>query len=623
MFFCITLVIIISLICTVTESARVYASAVCAKSCGYRALESEFAGYVKQIYDDYGILTKWENYNLEEAIERRMISEQGESGGFTSDLLVYQIDNVSEIKKKYVTDDGASEFVEQVLMYEKYDAVADGIEALINYCSEYEGGEAPDADELYDDYDDAMDKNSKNKKKEEMSLINDYDSLISNLDKYDFSHMYADAKDIYFDYYSDGKVPNGKKLKKIKKKLKKITKKVAKADKVIEKLLEMQETYLSTKSEIEEKYGTTQAHDVVESNSEYIKQMKNEVDKLLEIDVDEIVTEDGYDKDCLDYYLNPILDELGIIKKVFLKLEYLDCSEEDKENLDIFEGLMDTINAGVLALVTPDDMKISNYSIERTDLPSEEIESDDGELDNLFNKGLFIYYICDHFGNALKCDNANALQYGMEYILVGGDSDKDNLTMVCEELFGVRMVLNNLYFVTDTEKMAICDEIAAGASLALGMPFLEPLIKLLVMEAWIFLESVSDVKVLLSGGCVNFMKTAAEWRTSITGKGKADDGVIDKLDDKGVIQQNYELYLMVMMMVLRNEDMIYRALDLIQLNTNKKYNPNIRINRCLVEAELEISYLVKGVLPGIGIQQLESAPNKYLYTSDVEYGYTM
>ena len=91
--------------------------------------------------------------------------------------------------------------------------------------------------------------------------------------------------------------------------------------------------------------------------------------------------------------------------------------------------------------------------------------------------------------------------------------------------------------ISDTEKMSGCVQASTTISVGIGLPFLQPIIKLILMQAWALAESVWDVKALLAGEEVPLIKGADNWNTSF---GSFTD-IFDEPATAGIKSQEGEL----------------------------------------------------------------------------------
>jgi hypothetical protein len=112
----------------------------------------------------------------------------------------------------------------------------------------------------------------------------------------------------------------------------------------------------------------------------------------------------------------------------------------------------------------------------------------------------------------------------VEYILRGSFDENINLKYVTNRILGIRFVMNYLHIITNSEKrsmvMSISTSIGGWWTFGLGTYLLSGLI----MTAWSYAESCVDVRYLLQGKKVAFLKTSGDWYTSLSG---IAEGIID------------------------------------------------------------------------------------------------
>jgi hypothetical protein len=128
---------------------------------------------------------------------------------------------------------------------------------------------------------------------------------------------------------------------------------------------------------------------------------------------------------------------------------------------------------------------------------------------------LFDRYIYEKTGNCVRPSEDGQLRYQMEYILCGKDSDRGNLEGTAARLLLIREASNGIYLFTDEERMGRVHMVAAAASFLLLSPELEEPIANALALAWSYLESVQDVRTLMTGGKVPVQKTAQSWQTGL------------------------------------------------------------------------------------------------------------
>lgn len=187
------------------------------------------------------------------------------------------------------------------------------------------------------------------------------------------------------------------------------------------------------------------------------------------------------------------------------------------------------------------------------------------------------YYIQNYFSNYLaeskKGPSEKRLDYEMEYIIGGKPSDRENLEMVVYELLGIREALNFTTIMRDAAKKGLALEIATAT---VGFTGLLPLIKAVqigILLSWSFVESVLDIRSLLEGGKIPFLKRTDQWASDLSdSKGTVESGKRSDSDEEGM---DYVQYLQLLFLLLSSETINYRCMDLIGLNEQVDMNQMI------------------------------------------------
>lgn len=107
------------------------------------------------------------------------------------------------------------------------------------------------------------------------------------------------------------------------------------------------------------------------------------------------------------------------------------------------------------------------------------------------------------------------LDYEIEYILCGRQSDKDNLNEVLFKLVLIREGLNLSYLVTDVQKKNECFGLALQLLGYTGNMALIKAAQYFIMSIWAYAESVMELRELYAGESIATVKNADNWITDI------------------------------------------------------------------------------------------------------------
>ncbi len=178
------------------------------------------------------------------------------------------------------------------------------------------------------------------------------------------------------------------------------------------------------------------------------------------------------------------------------------------------------------------------------------------------------YYIQNYFSNYVaECEKGakeKVLSYEMEYIIGGKTSDSENLEKVVWELLGIREAMNLVTILQDTKKKELAYGIAAAAAGFTGLPLLVRAVQIGVLLAWAFVESVLDIRTLLEGKKVPFLKRTDQWSSDLSNCRKnLEEHSEGKEEGEGL---TYNQYLQMLLFVLSPRTISYRCMDLMERN---------------------------------------------------------
>jgi len=279
-------------------------------------------------------------------------------------------------------------------------------------------------------------------------------------------------------------------------------------------------------------------------------------------------------------------------------------SEISKDFVNPLDVIAEIRKKGILSLVLPISEEVSQVSVELKEMPSKrekevgigiKEEDSDSILDNL----LFQEYIMTHFNCYTdKVDNGGFV-YELEYVLGGKSSDIENLKTVVTKLIGIREAANMTYLMTDSLRQAELHQMSLLICAAVGVPAIEGIVSLALATAWSFGESLLDVRQLLAGEKVPFVKTKDTWKLSIEGISQLVQ-ILEKDSPKGQKGMSYEEYLRVLLGLQDTKQQVNRTMDIVE-NTIRSIDgkENFRIDCCFSYLEINMYVNCNGVEYGI------------------------
>ena len=194
-------------------------------------------------------------------------------------------------------------------------------------------------------------------------------------------------------------------------------------------------------------------------------------------------------------------------------------------------------------------------------------------------------------GNDRNMDKV--LAYEMEYIIAGKKSDSENLGAVVSRLLLLRTVANFGTLWSSAERR---DTAYAAAAAIVGFTGMEPLIRLtqsILMVVWAMSESLVDVAALLQGKNVPIIKRSQQLQMDFRELFGIRRELIQKKAKEvqnGGLSMNYKDYLHVFFVSESQSIKLYRLMDLIQWNMEKKYNHNFQLQNTVYSITVKGSF---------------------------------
>lgn len=187
-------------------------------------------------------------------------------------------------------------------------------------------------------------------------------------------------------------------------------------------------------------------------------------------------------------------------------------------------------------------------------------------LDTMLDRGAELTYASTHFTNALPedmGDEQHSFKLEQEYLIAGKSNDYDNANRVLTMLGFLRFVQNYQDLKQDKAKQQELELYATAISVLLEQPEAKDGIKELLGGMWSYMESISDLKLLMKGEKVPLDKGECEWNT-----GLLDLISVKHVEGTGYAKGlDYEQYLMILMVLFVPEKTFnLRMLDVMQLN---------------------------------------------------------
>lgn len=272
--------------------------------------------------------------------------------------------------------------------------------------------------------------------------------------------------------------------------------------------------------------------------------------------------------------------------------DYPEPGHVEDDPLDAFKAIRESFSKGVVSQVVSKD-GLSEASIDEDTMPShrslhsgnQEIESGNAIVD----KALFIDYLMtnySYYGYDLKHDG---LKYEVEYLISGKESDVESLARVVEELMVIREAAN---YTTIVNNSSLSSQAGAIAEILAGFTMNTAIIeavKYAIIGAWAYIESILDIRLLLSGGKIPVVKNIDQWTSDVWHLSSVFDiNTKAKACENGM---SYKDYLIGFLTLHANTTLAMRACDVMEnaLNSTEDYR-SVKVDNMVIAADISINY---------------------------------
>ena len=177
-------------------------------------------------------------------------------------------------------------------------------------------------------------------------------------------------------------------------------------------------------------------------------------------------------------------------------------------------------------------------------------------------------FLRDNFSNG-------ALDYEQEYLVFGASKDETNLKRMAWAIFGVRLAFSLVCIMRSAELQA---QVAEFTAILEVVPPLAAALNILISVVWAVENAIVETAALLKGKTVDLLTNAGNLSVGFENVFCFTKGFIkDKAEAYAPVSAGklpYQGYLTVFTFMTNKEKLIYRQMDIIELNIKGKYNAN-------------------------------------------------
>lgn len=259
-------------------------------------------------------------------------------------------------------------------------------------------------------------------------------------------------------------------------------------------------------------------------------------------------------ENTLDYYAKASLADKKYIKYAKANVNLGAFSLLDPNNFQL--AIEDSVHMLKNKKIQHSDRAIVNQRI-IGELPSNQ---DDREMLIEDNMADTVFFLINHFGSHNKVLNEKSFfRNEQEYLVCGRYSDEENYRKIRNRYVAERVLSNSAFIHTQADMMA--ETLALANVLTPGVK--SKLTQEALIEGWATRESENDWKIIEDGGRVPNFKTKSSWALKL-----GESGYVKKNNPSGL---KYEDYLKILLLQQGEERLIYRMMDLVQINMKYAY----------------------------------------------------
>ena len=285
------------------------------------------------------------------------------------------------------------------------------------------------------------------------------------------------------------------------------------------------------------------------------------------------------------------------------ELNNLDYETEGSDSGEDFEDIyvedpslsINSISdSGFLSVICSDE--VSGITTDLSYCPSfRDLVAGDGiynewpDYNDIADELLFNEYIMLHYGSYKFPKEGSVLGYETEYIISGTGSDTDNLESVAKKILFIRSGANALTYMSSPVLQGECASLATA--LTLIFPPAQPIVQTILSAAWIYAESVWDLRIIFNNGKLPLIKNQTEWNMTLE----------DAINNLGTLLSGgpcdysnytngigYRDYLRILLYLTGSDEKVKRTIDITEMDIrNITGNMSFKIDNCIASFSMQ------------------------------------
>ena len=291
---------------------------------------------------------------------------------------------------------------------------------------------------------------------------------------------------------------------------------------------------------------------------------------------------------------------------------------------EVFSGITQMKSAGTLNLIFGKTDHISAKSagsyknIEKREKSAGNMPF--AQQKDWYRKLLVLNYMEQYFSDYCSQKEEHCLCYEMEYVLCGKNTDAKNLSGTLDRILLLREACNIASLLLDEGKMSQAKELASVIGILAGEnPAAVEVIQAGIIVAWAYMESVLDVRTLVAGEKIAFVKSKEEWTADVRNIPAAIMGTLKaKNCENGM---NYTDYIKQLLFFADDRTLAYRMMEAMEftMHENQDY-VNCFMNQMIVALQYRIDFCTEPLFYSLAVIG-DSYEGKFYFRKTVNRSY--
>lgn len=304
-------------------------------------------------------------------------------------------------------------------------------------------------------------------------------------------------------------------------------------------------------------------------------------------------------------------------------------SETEKKEISIayenpFSVFQLVKEQGVVGLITGNgDISEKSISLEgcvsHRKRCAEESVKKEGQEEKAADMLWYSWYLLHNFNSYTKKKGDRVLDYEMEYLVTGKNSDRENLESVLKKLLAMREGQNLITILSNPDMVQKSKSLSLAMAGASANPVVVEAVQTAIVAVWALVESILDVRTLVQGGSISVWKSRQEWVSDLYTLGNYLAPSCRAVEKENGI--SYQHYLVVFLMAQEKNALGLRPLDLIEKQLQQQEGgESVRMDHFLCAIRFRAAYQGKPLFLGY----VTSVPQKedwYYYEVEKEMTY--